>query len=113
MTTQIFKYLAVFIVSIVIGGFAANRYYKPAIDSLEAELKQEREESREAVSLYVRQIDTLNLQIEEISVKRKGQDKKLAELRESRNRYDTSYVKNFRYIDDVDTLINELRTIYR
>ena len=113
MTMQIIKYITLFVVSILIGGFVAHKYYKPAIDSLEAEIREEREMSRQAIVLYSKQIDTLNSLIIEYQSKRKVTEKKLSELRWQRNFFDTSYVKNFVEINDYDSLIQEFRTIYK
>lgn len=113
MTIQIAKYFAIFIVSIIIGGFVAHRYYKPAIDSLEAEIREEREMSRQTIVLYNKQIDTLNNLITEYQLKRKVTEKKLSEIRGQRNYFDTSYNKNFIEINDYDSLIEQFRTIYK
>ena len=111
MTTQIIKYIGIVVISLIIGGFAAHTYYKPAINELKEDIRIEREESKIIVVHYSKQIDSLSAQIDILSEKRGAINKKIAEGRRNNN-FDTSYNKNLRVIQDYDSLINELRKIY-
>jgi len=111
MTSTIIKYIAIVIVSLVIGGFATQAYYKPAINELKEDIRIEREESKIIVINYSKQIDSLSAQIDILSEKRGVINKKIAEGRRNNN-FDTSYNKNLRVIKDYDSLIIELRKIY-
>lgn len=110
MLKQYMIYAALVLFSALIGGFITQRYYKPAIVSLQKEIDTDRKLSQEREEFYVKKIDSLSLVNVDLEKKRLDLLRKLPKDRQS---IDTNLYVRIKPVYDSDSLLNELRKIYK
>lgn len=102
-------YAALIAFSLLIGGFITQRYYKPAIISLQKEIDTDRKLSKDREEFYIKRIDSLTAETVVLEKRKSDLSKKLPKNRQD---IDTNLYVKIRNVSDSDTLLFELRKIY-